>query len=153
MRIKSWIVWISLVVLSASCQPLIGPDFKDIKDLNVSLAGFTEIEVTGEALFYNPNKRTLYIEHVDLEVAVDGKKVTNISKAFNIKAEGLQDFTVPIDLQLSLKDLQINSISSALAMLGGDEKELHFTGEIKVKAYGINFKVPIDHIENLSIRM
>lgn len=147
MRLKRWVLWFGLVLILASCQPLVGPEFKDIKDLEISLSGFSSVKVNGEALFYNPNKRTIEIKHVDMHVAVDGQKVTHISQAFDIKAAGLQDFTVPIDLKLSLKDLQINSLSSALNMLGGDEKQLHFTGSIKVKAYGFNFNVPIDHKE------
>lgn len=149
---KSLSFLLLLSLMASSCQTLIGPEFKDIKDFKVNLAGFSSVNVSGEALFHNPNKRTIHIKHVDMDVAVDGQKVTHISQAFNIKAKGLEDFTVPIDLELSLKDLQINSISSALAMLGGDEKQIHFKGKIKVKAYGFNFKVPIDHIESLKVR-
>lgn len=154
MKIKLNIVVIfTLAVVGVGCQPLIGPEFKDIEDLKVNMAGFTSVNVTGDALFYNPNKRTIHIQHVDMDVAVDGEKVTNISQAFDIKARGLEDFTVPIDLKLSLSDLQINSISSALAILGGEERQVHFKGKIKVKAYGIGFNVPIDHVEKLKVRL
>lgn len=154
MKIKLNIVMIfALAVIGVGCQPLIGPEFKDIADLKVNMAGFTSVNVTGDALFYNPNKRTVHIQHVDMDVAVDGEKVTNISQDFDIKAKGMADFTVPIDLNLSLKDLQINSISSALAILGGEERQVHFKGKIKVKAYGIGFNVPIDHVEKLKVRL
>lgn len=152
-HIRTFLFLVMLSVAASSCQTLIGPDFKDIKDLKVNLSGLSSVNVTGEALFYNPNKRTIHIKHVDMDVAVDGQKVTHISQAFDIKARGMADFTVPLDLQLSMKDLQINSISSALAMLGGDEKQVHFKGTIKVKAYGFNFKVPIDHTEDLKVRL
>lgn len=143
----------TLAVIGVGCQPLIGPEFKDIAGLKVNMAGFTSVNVKGDALFYNPNKRTIHIQHVDMDVAVDGEKVTNISQAFDIKAKGMSDFTVPIDLNLSLKDLQINSISSALSILGGEERKVHFKGKIKVKAYGIGFNVPIDHVESLKVRL
>ncbi len=154
MKIKLNIVMIfALTVIGVGCQPLIGPEFKDIAGLKVNMAGFTSVNVKGDALFYNPNKRTIHIQHVDMDVAVDGEKVTNISQAFDIKAKGMSDFTVPIDLNLSLKDLQINSISSALSILGGEERKVHFKGKIKVKAYGIGFNVPIDHVESLKVRL
>ncbi|SRR5690606_4742540 len=154
MKIKSNLTLLFfLAIIGASCQPLIGPEFKDIADLDINMAGFTSVNVKGDALFYNPNKRTIHIQHVDMDVAVDGEKVTNISQAFDIKAKGMSDFTVPIDLNLSLKDLQINSISSALSILGGEERKVHFKGKIKVKAYGIGFNVPIDHVEKLKVRL
>jgi LEA14-like dessication related protein len=142
-----------LILIVSACQTPIAPDFKDVKDLKVSLSGFTSAKVTGEALFYNPNKATLNIRNLDMDVAVDGEMVTNIKKEFDIEAKGMSDFTVPIDLKLSLEDLQINSISSALNMLNGDEKVVHFKGKIGVKVYGINFKVPVDHKEKLKLKL
>jgi len=140
-------------LLLASCQSLVAPEFQDVKNLKVDLAGFTAVNVTGEALFHNPNETTITIKDIEMDVSVDNQKVTHIAKTFDIKAIGLEDFTVPIDLKLSLKDLQINSLSSAINMLSGDEKELHFVGKIKVKAYGINFNVPIDHREAVKLRL
>lgn len=136
-----------------SCKSLVAPEFRDVKNLKVDLAGFTSVNVTGEALFHNPNKTTITIKDIEMDVSVDNQKVTHIAKTFDIKAVGLEDFTIPIDLKLSLKDLQINSLSSAINMLSGDEKELHFVGKIKVKAYGINFNVPIDHKEAVKLRL
>lgn len=153
MNINKFLLFGLFLILVSSCNSLVAPDFKDVKDLKVNLAGFTSVDVTGEALFYNPNKATITIKDIELDVAVDNQKVTHISKTFDIKAEGMEDFTVPIDLNILLKDLQINSISSALNMLSGDEKELHFLGKIKVKAYGINFNVPIDHRESVKLRL
>lgn len=153
MNINKLLFFGLFLVLASSCKSLVAPDFKDVKDLKVNLAGFTSVDVTGEALFYNPNKTTITIKDIELDVAVDNQKVTHISKTFDIKAAGMEDFTVPIDLNIRLKDLQINSISSALNMLSGDEKELHFLGKIKVKAYGINFNVPIDHRESVKLRL
>ena len=141
-----------MLVVSA-CQAPIAPEFKDVKDLKVSLSGFTSAKITGEALFYNPNRATLNIRNLDMNVAVDGEPVTHIKKEFNIEAKGMSDFTVPIDLKVSLKDLQINSISSALNMLKGDKKVVHFKGKIGVKVYGIKFKVPVDHKEELKLRL
>ena len=153
MNINKILVFGLLLLVASSCKSLVAPEFKDVKDLKVDLAGFTSVNVTGEALFYNPNSTSITIKDIELDVAVDNQKVTHISKTFDIKALGEQDFTVPIDLKLPLKDLQINSLSSAINMLSGEEKVLHFLGTIKVKAYGINFNVPIDHKEAVKLRL
>lgn len=153
MNLNKFLIFGLFAIIFSSCQSLVAPEFRDVKNLKVDLAGFTSVNVTGEALFHNPNKTTITIKDIEMDVAVDNQKVTHISKTFDIKAVGLEDFTVPIDLKLSLKDLQINSLSSAINMLSGDEKQLHFLGNIKVKAYGINFNVPIDHKEAVKLKL
>ena len=153
MSLKNILYFVLALLFFTACKAPIEPDFKEIKDLKVSLSGFTSARITGEALFFNPNNTSLDIKNAEIDVSVDGQKVTRISKEINIKALPEEDFTIPIDLKLSLSDLHVNSLSSALDMLGGNEKQIHFTGKIKVKVYGINFNVPIDHKENVRLKL
>ncbi|MGF1635858.1 MAG: LEA type 2 family protein [Cyclobacteriaceae bacterium] len=154
MNKRSWsIVWLVFSVSLFSCKTPISPEFKEIKDLKVQLAGFTSANIKGEALFYNPNKTSINIRDIIMDVAVDGNKITTVEQEFNVVAKGMQDFSLPIDIKIPLKDLQVNSITSALSMMSGDMKTLHFKGKIKVKVYGLNFSVPVDHYEEVTLKL
>lgn len=144
---------IILALLSQSCKNILAPEFIDVKDIKVQLQGFSSAGVSGEALFYNPNKTTINILDAVIDLSVDGSKITTLEQEFNIKAGKLQNFTVPIDVKVPLKDLKVNSISSALSMLGGEKKTLHFKGKIRVKVYGIAFSVPVDHFEDVALKL
>jgi LEA14-like dessication related protein len=152
--VKLGIIPIIIIALfSQSCKNILAPEFIDVKDLKVQLQGFTSAGVSGEALFYNPNKTTINILDAVIDLSVDGSKITTLEQDFNIKVGKLQNFTVPIDVRVPLKDLKVNSISSALSMLGGEKKTLHFKGKIRVKVYGIAFSVPVDHFEDVALKL
>lgn len=137
-----------MIVLTISCQKPMAPDFKSIENVKVSLNGFTSADLNCNANFYNPNSNKIILKKVNIDVNVDGKYLTNISEEFDLEIAPETDFTVPVDVNIPFKNI---NIQDALALMKNTvgEKAFHFEGNIKVKMYGLNFNIPIDHMENI----
>jgi hypothetical protein len=76
-----------------------------------------------------------------------------LEQDFDIKAGGQKDFTIPLDVKIKLKDLNLNTIGSALGLIGENGQEIHYLGKIKVKAYGVPFSVKVDYKDNINLKI
>lgn len=106
-----------------------------------------------EAVLHNPNKNTITIKSADIDILVNEKVIAILEQDFDIKAEGHEDFMIPLDVKIKLKDLNINAIGSALGLFGDKGQEIHYLGKIKVKAYGVPFSVKVDYKDNINLKI
>ncbi len=148
-----WLVIAGLSLLLASCTKPEAPDFKGIKNLKVNVQGLNSARINGDAIFFNPNDRQITLKQVDVEVSVEGQKVKDISRKYDITAEPNSDVAVPIDVTLSLEDLNMNLLSTAMSMLNGAEKKIRYKGKARVKMYGVSFSVPFDYEDDVNIAL
>lgn len=148
-----WLVIAGLSLLLGSCTKPEAPDFKGIKNLKVNVQGLNNARINGDAIFFNPNDRQITLKQVDVEVSVEGQKVKDISREYDITAEPNSDVSVPIDVTLSLKDLNMNLLSTAMSMLNGAEKKIRYKGKARVKMYGVSFSVPFDYEDDVNIAL
>jgi hypothetical protein len=65
----------------------------------------------------------------------------------------MEDFIIPLDVKIKLKDLNLNTIGSALGLIGNNGQEIHYLGKIKVKAYGVPFSVKVDYKDNINLKI
>ncbi len=142
-----------LLYALAGCHKPLAPEFKTIENLALEMEGFTHARLSGEAFFYNPNKASVYIRDVELDVYLDTKKVAGIRKTLDITARGLSDFSVPLELDISLKDLQLNSIGAVLGLFSKRERDLRYLGKVRIKAHGIPFSIPVDYTEKIDLSL
>jgi hypothetical protein len=84
---------------------------------------------------------------------MDDKVVAVLDEEYDIKAQGKEDFVIPLDVKIRLKDLNINAIGSALGLIGSEGQEIRYLGKIKVKAYGVSFSVKIDYKDNINLKI
>lgn len=146
-------VFLSLLVLCGSCKELLAPEFKKVENVVVNLEGLTKAHLTADALLYNPNENSIKIRQADIDILMDDKKVASLNKKYNLKVEGNSDFTVPLDINVDLKDLNLDVISAAGALFGQSGKEIRYKGKIKVTAYGLPISVPVDYSENIKLKL
>ena len=137
--------------LVSACSAPEAPDFQGVKNLKIDVQGLSGARINGDAKFFNPNSRSVTLKGVDVEVSVENKKVKNISREYDIRAEPNSAFTVPIDVTLSLADLNMGLLSTALSMINGDTKKVRYRGKAKVKMYGLTFNVPFDYEDEVDI--
>ncbi len=143
----------SLVILCSSCNNLLAPEFKKVENVSINLEGFSKAHLTADALLRNPNKNSIKIRQADIDILMDDKKVAELNKKYNLKVEGDSDFTVPLDINIDLKDLNLDILSAAGALFGQSGKEIRYKGKIKVTAYGLPFSVPVDYSENIKLKL
>ncbi|GAB4341620.1 MAG: hypothetical protein OHK0038_21330 [Flammeovirgaceae bacterium] len=137
-----WIFCVSCLVLS-SCK-LEDPVFKGMQSLSVSSVSASEVLLEGEGLFYNPNGMSLTIQEMNVKLFVNNEEMGVCHQELNQKIESKSDFTVPIKVKFPSDKLYKNLFQGLLGMLTKQEYEVRYIGEVKMKAYGISFTVPID---------
>ena len=154
-RWRKYLNWLGLMAIVAvtACNTPQAPDFKGVKNLKIDVQGMSGARINGDAAFFNPNDRPVTLKGVDVEVSVENKKVKNIEREYDITAEPNSDFSVPIDVTISLADLNMGLLSTALSMLNGDKKKVRYKGKARVQMYGITFNVPFDYEDEVDIQL
>lgn len=150
-KIALWIL--TVAVMATACKAPEAPDFEGIKNFRVDVQGLSKARVNGDAVFFNPNKQKIKIRQVDVSVFVEDQKVKDISQEFDITAMPNSEFIVPIDVTLSLADLNMNLLSTALSMLNGAKKKMRFAGNARVTVNGLPFRVPFKHEEEVELNL
>ncbi|MEQ9442351.1 MAG: LEA type 2 family protein [Cyclobacteriaceae bacterium] len=148
-----WIWVLGLWVMAVACKAPEAPDFQGIRNMKVDVEGLSGARINGDAVFFNPNDRKITLKNVDVEISVEGKKVKDIAREFDIIAEPNSEVTVPIDVTLTLQDLNMNLLSTAMSMLNGEEKKVRYKGKARVKMYGFSFNVPFDYEDDVTISL
>jgi len=140
-----------LLAIASSCVPKNSVELRDVQNLRVDQTDLENALLDGEAIFYNPNSTRLRLKEIDVEVFIDGKKSAYVKQKLNALARGKSEFTVPIQVQLSLKELGL--MNAIMNLLGGKKYEVQYKGHLKIKVNGIPLRVPIDHKEDFKLRL
>ena len=143
--------FISVLILITSCVPKDTVIFKDIKSIALDQTDLENAILNGEAVFYNPNSSRLRLREINVEVFVDGKKSAFVDQKLSALARPKSDFTVPLKINLSLKDFGLMDALSSL--FGGKKYEIHFKGYLKAKVNGIPVRVPVDHKQEFKLKL
>mgnify|MGYP002783866823 FL=1 len=107
--------------------------------------------VTGDALFYNPNNVRMKVKEINIEVLVDGKKAAMVNDHPNTVVPARSEFTVPVKAKLSLKELGL--LDTFFNLLGGKKYELRYVGYIRMAVHGVAVKVPVNHRDEVKLRL
>jgi LEA14-like dessication related protein len=151
---RQGIFFFVLVLIGLSgCSKPESPQFKYLENITVELESLSSANLHAEAVLYNPNKNTITIRSANINIMMDDKIIAVLDKEYNIKVNGNEDFMVPLDVKIKLKDLNLNAIGSALGLFGNSGQEIRYLGRIKVKAYGVPFSVNVDYKDNINLKM
>ena len=142
--IKYWTLYVLILSAVFSCKKLEAPEFESVENLEIKDRTSTSVTLAAEVNFYNPNSRKITLKHADIDVFLNDKLITSYTRDYNLKIDNNEHFSVPVEIAFSLSDLNKNVISSALNALLGKKQMLSYKGHIKIKAFGIRIKVPVD---------
>lgn len=145
----AWSVLFLLV--AAGCVPDERIVFKNIREITVEPGPQGDPLVRGLALFHNPNRVRMSLREINLEVFVDGKKAAHVQQRPKIRIPARGDFSVPIEMQLSLKELGL--LNTLRNLLGGKKYSLRYVGYLRVRVHGVVVKVPVDYQDELRLKI
>lgn len=142
------ITWIFLVA-AAGCVP--AENVKLVRVENLQLQnGAKGPMLVGNAVFFNPNRARLKLREVNIEVTVDNRRAATIDQRLSTLAKGNSEFSVPLEVQLNLKDF---SLADALQGLFGSKKyQVRYVGYLRGSVNGLPLKIPVDHREEFKMR-
>lgn len=151
---KRGLFFLALVVIGlSSCNKPESPQFKYLDNIVVELESLSTANLHAEAVLFNPNKNTITIKGADIDIMMDDKVIAVLEENYDIKAVGNEEFLVPLDVKIRLKDLNLNAIGSALGLFGDSGQEIRYLGKIRVKAYGVPFSVKVDYKDNINLKI
>jgi len=151
---KRGLFFLALMVIGlSSCDKPESPQFKYLDNIVVELESLSTANLHAEAVLFNPNKNTITIKGADIDIMMDDKVIAVLEENYDIKAVGNEEFLVPLDVKIRLKDLNLNAIGSALGLLGDSGQEIRYLGKIRVKAYGVPFSVKVDYKDNINLKI
>ena len=144
------IFYFLLLLLVTACVPKEEVVLRSIKNEKLETSADGDQVLKADAIFYNPNNVRMKLKEINIEVFVNGKKSAHSDQKFNSLIKAKSEFTVPLEIKLSLKDLGL--LDTILAFLGGKKYEIQFKGHLRIKVNGFAFKVPVDHKEELRMK-
>jgi len=138
------------LLLVTSCVPKEEVVLRSIKNEKLEVDEKGDQLFKADAIFYNPNNVKMKLKEINIEVFVNGKKAAHTDQKFNSKIPAKSEFTVPLEVHLSLKELGL--LDTILSFLGGKKYEIQFKGYLRIRVHGITIKVPVDQKEELKLK-
>lgn len=134
----------------AACVPNKNIELRDIRNLAVEKGAGEDPVLAGDAVFYNPNSSRMKLKEIKVDVFVDGKKSAQVDQKLKAVAKPNAEFTVPLKVQLQLKEIGL--MDAIKSLFGGKKYEIHYKGYLRVNVNGFPIRVPVDHKEEFKLK-
>jgi len=121
--------------------------FRGLENLALAGADDEHLNLTAEAVFYNPNKVAGKLRDVYIEVWLKEQRLAVISQEDKTIVPANDTFQVPLQARIAARALQQNFWDHVLALAQGNKLALDFKGYISIsKAAGLyRQQVAINH--------
>lgn len=134
-----------LIMFFVACDAPQQPEFKNFKNLKFNGLKGKKINLTGEAIFNNPNIFGITLTNTDLDVYLDNEKSGHVLQKNSIAVPANSDFSVPVNVDVETKNL----LGKALSLLTKKDIKVRLNGYITVKAMDLDIKVPVNYEQPL----
>ena len=105
-----------ILLVMGSCIPKEDVVFRKVG--NVRFDATTKSPVLkADMVFYNPNKTKGKLKKIELDIFVNDKKAGTVNQTLNQAINGQAEFTVPIEVNLALKELGL--LDTIINLFGG----------------------------------
>ena len=108
--LSTLLFWLS----STSCRSPKSPEFISYDGLKVEKLGFKSTSIKANLHFFNPNNWGLTLEKTDLDIFVNETFLGHSSQKLGLKVPKKGPFTVPLIMEVDMKNLLKNTVSSLL---------------------------------------
>ena len=138
-----------LLLFQSSCHEPKSLEFKEFKNLSLDKLSFAGAALKVDLVYYNPNNYGLQLNRTDLDVYVDSTFLGHSSQDIQVNIPKRDVFTIPLKLDLDVKNLLKNGITSMLSK----SVSVRVLGSVKVGKAGIYKNFPVDYtsIQNFSM--
>lgn len=135
------LVVIFLFVMATSCQAPKDLVYRDFTNLKLEKLGFGSSTLKLDLIYYNPNNFGLQLKSTDLDIFIDGNYLGHSAQDYQITIPKLADFTLPLQVDVDMKNLLMNALTSIL----GKEVMVKVTGKVKLGKANV-FKIfPVNY--------
>lgn len=111
-------------------------EFVKLKNTRIESANTSNIEISTEAVIYNPLKLKAEIKELQIDVFIENKKVGTITEFKDVIIKKQQATDIPLHLRAKTGNVFKNIFSQGSKILTGKLIAIEYKGYIKLKAIG-----------------
>lgn len=144
----SWFIVVTAIIILPSCQEPKSLVFKEFNSLTLDKLSFSGASLKLNVVYYNPNNFGLQLNRTDLDIFIDNTLLGHSSQDIQVAIPKRQDFSIPVKLDLDIKNLLKNGITSYF----NRNVNVRVLGTVKVGKAGIFKNFPVDYtsVQNFS---
>jgi|GEM_PF-964070 len=144
-QLKLSLVILTLLLSVNACKVYEDPEFRSIENLTIKKFSKKEVIITADAILYNPNRVSITLNEIDLNISVNNIEVNHFKQTSSSKINGRKEFKLPVEISFPTQKIFDNLLSTIAILQNKKELEVKYEGQVRFKAVGINFKVPVDY--------
>lgn len=145
----------AVLILSAlimlACSRPEEPEFVRMKNLKVDEFTEKEVNISGAAILYNPNRFPITVKEIDVSVKVNDQAVGKAKQIGEVKVPARSEFEIPLNASFAPEEVYDNLLSGLIGYIMKGEFDVYYKGYIRIKVSGVVFKVPVDHKAKVKI--
>ena len=152
MNTKKIFIYPLLIVLFfsiSSCHSIKELEFKEYKNFKLEKIGFNKSTMKLDLVYYNPNKFGLELKNTDLDIYINDNFLGHSSQELQVKISRKADFTLPLTIDLDMKNIVKNGITTLLHK----EVTIKCVGKIKVGKANVYKTLPFEYTTKQSISL
>lgn len=130
-----------LTILLASCSTPKELEYRNFQNFTIDKVGFSATTIKMDLVYYNPNNFGLQLKSTDLDVFFDNNYLGHTVQEQLISIPSRGEFSVPIKIDVDMKNLLKNGISS----LFSNEVIVKVTGSVKVGKANLFKTFPVNY--------
>lgn len=154
------IIAIAFVLVSISACNLNNrkPTFKRVENVEVVKATLMNTVITADAVVYNPNGVSVYLNKTEIDVFANEVLVTHISQTEHTEISKKSEFNIPLKANFALNKLLedgnmiSNLLNGGLKALKNETIDLQYKGTATFEVAGVEFDVPIDYTDEVVLK-
>lgn len=139
-----------LILMTAiSCNSFKELEFKEYKNLKLEKAGFNKTTLSADLVYYNPNNFGLELKDTDLDIFINDNFLGHSNQNLQVKIPKKSAFTLPVTIDLDMKNLLKNSITTLL----NKDVTIKCVGKIKAGKANLFKTLPFEYTTKQSISL
>lgn len=141
-----------LTCLLSGCKLTEKPEFLNIENIRVSESTTSNITVTADARFLNPNDIGGNLKTDNIKIFLNNSEIASVStESFDVPAKG--EFSIPLTAVIPKDNLFSNkNLSGLLGGLLSNKITVRYKGDIVYKALGMSYTYTVDETETIKIK-
>ena len=136
---RPYLFYLTIAFIFQSCTAIKEPVFNGMNDLQVTGMGMSESTLSLHLNYFNPNRSGLRLKDAEGDAWMDDTFLGHFKMDTSIKISGHSDFTVPVKLNVDMK----NAMKNAATLLFQPEVNFKIDGKAKIGKGGVFIHYPI----------
>jgi LEA14-like dessication related protein len=144
-----------LLISITACSGPREPEFRKMVNIQVEEATLNNIQITAEAVYYNPNVIGITFDQSDVFVKANGFEVGKIEMTEPEKIYAKTEFAIPVEVNFppsKIFERESGLLSSIISTYLDRKIDLEYYGSVTMEIGGIKFKIPVEYEETVDLK-